>query len=213
AAGHEVDLNALDITLRVVDNEAVNALSPWRWRAVFTGDEATRDVDTTALTHGNLVTLNGTGQVLFHYVPPAGEDAHPDLDAIRAREQAASQEVYRLCEGGRFTMTVPPREDTDSDTVIVASLADIGTLVAEVERLRGAARASDEDQYVSFEYGEWDASGHECGDIDPATDDCDQPVMQRAVTAVYVGRRVPLGTELESHADHVAAADTEASDG
>lgn len=58
-------------------------------------------------------------------------------------------------------------------------------------------------QYVSFEYGEWEASGHECGDIDPNNDDCEQPVMHRTVTAVYVDRRVPLGTELEPHDAHV----------
>src|SRR3546814_9662657 len=40
------------------------AENPENWRAVWTGDEATDDVHDTALTHGNLVELSGTGQVL-----------------------------------------------------------------------------------------------------------------------------------------------------
>ena len=59
-------------------------------------------------------------------------------------------------------------------------------------------------EYVHLEYSDWDASGHECGDIDPAHTDCDQPVMSRTVTAVYVDRRrVFLGAELEPHSAHV----------
>ncbi|GAA4928982.1 hypothetical protein GCM10023224_05460 [Streptomonospora halophila] len=61
--------------------------------------------------------------------------ARPDLDAIAARKQAASKEVARLCNGGRWEMRVPARPDADSDMVISRSLSDIDVLTAEVRRL------------------------------------------------------------------------------
>ena len=45
------------------------ALNPHNWRATFTGDDSTSGTLFTCLTHGNLVTIEGTGQVLFHYHP------------------------------------------------------------------------------------------------------------------------------------------------
>lgn len=45
------------------------AEDPNNWRATWTGDESTTDVDTTVLDHGNLITLEGTGQALFHFRP------------------------------------------------------------------------------------------------------------------------------------------------
>ncbi|MBV2364284.1 hypothetical protein [Streptomonospora nanhaiensis] len=74
----------------------------------------------------------------------AGETARlrDDLDAITAREEAAFKEVDRLCEGGRWTMRVPV-EDTDSDVVIGAALADVRNLVGEVRRLRADLDAAD----------------------------------------------------------------------
>lgn len=60
----------------------------------------------------------------------------PDLDAIRKRLAAAEQEVSRLCDGGRWTMSVPVREDTDSDTALMAAVEDAEALLAEVERLK-----------------------------------------------------------------------------
>lgn len=45
------------------------AESPDNWRAVWTGDPSTENIETTALSHGNLVTLEGTGQVLMHFRP------------------------------------------------------------------------------------------------------------------------------------------------
>jgi len=45
------------------------AEDPDNWRAVWTGDESTSDVETTALNHGNLVELAGVGQVLMHFRP------------------------------------------------------------------------------------------------------------------------------------------------
>ncbi len=45
------------------------AENPESWRVVFTGDPATVDVDSTPLVHGNLITLEGTGQALFHFRP------------------------------------------------------------------------------------------------------------------------------------------------
>lgn len=45
------------------------AEDPNNWRAVWTGDTATDDIETTALNHGNLVELAGVGQVFMHFRP------------------------------------------------------------------------------------------------------------------------------------------------
>lgn len=65
------------------------------------------------------------------------------LDAIEARYGAARREVYRLCHGGDWMMSVPVRGD-DSDIVLMASLRDVPALqverdaaVDEVAQLRG----------------------------------------------------------------------------
>jgi hypothetical protein len=59
-----------------------------------------------------------------------------ELEAIERRNEAASEEVDRLCNGGDWTMRIPARPNRDSDLVIGASLADISALLAEVKRLR-----------------------------------------------------------------------------
>lgn len=45
------------------------AEDPDNWRVVWSGDDATADLESTVLTHGNYVTLDGTGQSLFHFRP------------------------------------------------------------------------------------------------------------------------------------------------
>lgn len=45
------------------------AENPENWRVVWNGDSSTADLDTTALIHGNLITLEGTGQALFYFRP------------------------------------------------------------------------------------------------------------------------------------------------
>ncbi|GAA1765900.1 hypothetical protein [Streptomonospora arabica] len=74
------------------------------------------------------------------------DTARPDLDAIAAREQAASKEVARLCEGGRWEMRVPARDDADSDMVISRSLSDIDVLTAEVRRLTAELETAHADR-------------------------------------------------------------------
>jgi len=49
--------------------ERQRAMDPNNWRATFTGDDAATGTLFTCLTHGNLVEINGTGQILFHYHP------------------------------------------------------------------------------------------------------------------------------------------------
>jgi len=49
--------------------ERVRAMDPTNWRATFTGDAASTGTLFTCLTPGNLVTIEGTGQVLFHFHP------------------------------------------------------------------------------------------------------------------------------------------------
>ena len=51
------------------------------------------------------------------------------LDAAQERADAAHDEVVRLCEGKRFTMTVPV-EDTDSDVVLDAPTEDLPRAIA-----------------------------------------------------------------------------------
>lgn len=51
------------------------------------------------------------------------------LDAAQERADAAHDEVVRLCEGGRFTMTAPV-EDTDSDVVLDAPTEDLPLAIA-----------------------------------------------------------------------------------
>lgn len=46
---------------------------PFNWVAVFTGEEGMTDPDDTVLVHGNLVTIDGTGQFLLYYRPSAGK--------------------------------------------------------------------------------------------------------------------------------------------
>lgn len=45
------------------------AEDPNNWRAVWTGDSSTEDIETTALNHGNFVELKGVGQVFMHFRP------------------------------------------------------------------------------------------------------------------------------------------------
>jgi hypothetical protein len=45
------------------------AEDPDNWRVVWNGDRATSDLDSTVLTHGNYVTLEGTGQALLYFRP------------------------------------------------------------------------------------------------------------------------------------------------
>ena len=45
---------------------------PNNWRAVFHGE----DPPNKHLTHGNIVTLGGTGQILLEYIGPNGRDEY-----------------------------------------------------------------------------------------------------------------------------------------
>lgn len=48
------------------------AENPENWTVQFTGDEDYIDPATSPLVHGNLVTIEGSGQILFHYTPRNG---------------------------------------------------------------------------------------------------------------------------------------------
>jgi len=49
--------------------ERQRAMDPQNWRATFTGDDDYTRPLFTHLTHGNQVTIEGTGQILFHFHP------------------------------------------------------------------------------------------------------------------------------------------------
>lgn len=61
--------NAMEESWRTEHKRVQRAEDPDNWRAVWTGDPSTDDVNTTALNHGNLVELAGVGQVLMHFRP------------------------------------------------------------------------------------------------------------------------------------------------
>jgi len=66
---HEDLLRIAHETSNRSEAERQRAMDPNNWRATFTGDDAATRPLFTCLTHGNLVTIEGTGQVLFHYHP------------------------------------------------------------------------------------------------------------------------------------------------
>lgn len=61
--------NTLEEAWKAEHARVQRAENPNHWRVVFTGDSSTNDLDTTALRHGNLITLEGTGQTLFTFRP------------------------------------------------------------------------------------------------------------------------------------------------
>ena len=64
-----------------------------------------------------------------------------DLDKLAADEQAASEELQRLCNGKKFTMCIPARED-DSDLVIARALGGTRYLIERVRELETALAAT-----------------------------------------------------------------------
>lgn len=73
-----------------------------------------------------------SGEVTNPYRAAAGRaetTTATDEDAA-ARLAAAEAELDRLCNGGRFIMSVPPREGYDSDLLIQAALTDLRGLLA-----------------------------------------------------------------------------------
>lgn len=71
-----------------------------------------------------------------------------DLDAIRARAEAARTMVSDLCKPlhtkgyRRWIMSIPARPDHDPDLVIAVSLGDIPALIARVRELEEALSAA-----------------------------------------------------------------------
>jgi len=55
------------------------------------------------------------------------------FDQIRRQLEAAQQEVFALCKGKRWRMTIPVQDD-DSDRTLMASLGDVRDLLAVVEK-------------------------------------------------------------------------------
>lgn len=76
------------------------------------------------------------------------------LDAAQERADAAHDEVVRLCEGGRFTITVPV-EDTDSDVVLDAPTEDLPLAIAALRAVLDLHVAGDGSSqgYTSGGYG------------------------------------------------------------
>jgi hypothetical protein len=66
---HQRRADDIGNTLAESQKRLRRAEDPDNWRVVFSGDETTSDVQTTALTHGNLISLEGTGQSLFYFHP------------------------------------------------------------------------------------------------------------------------------------------------
>lgn len=130
------------------------------------------------------------------------DTARPDLDAIAAREQAASLEVHRLCNGGRWTMRVPARDDADSDMVISRSLSDIDVLTAEVRRLTALLETA--RTHHANSWGD-DAT---CAETDQAWQDAARDAVAAALAA-HSNAATELGNyrsaEAFAHADRIRA--------
>ena len=63
-----------------------------------------------------------------------------DLEAIKARNGRAYEEVFALCRGDReWILSIPEMED-DSDRVLVAALRDERELLSAARRLRDSLR-------------------------------------------------------------------------
>jgi len=63
-------------------------------------------------------------------------DVALDLDAIKARETAAYDELIRVCSiDQQRRISIPANPDRDTDLLISAALKDIPALVTEVENL------------------------------------------------------------------------------
>lgn len=78
-----------------------------------------------------------------HPALPAGEkvtgrvELRIDLDAIERRLDAAREKVGALCHGDRWTMSIPAREDYDSDLIIGAALRDAHKMLVALRSLLG----------------------------------------------------------------------------
>lgn len=139
---------------------------------------------------------------------------HPDQR--RVTEEDAPDLALRisgLADDLKTALKTPgPAELCDPDMVVAETHRAIQTLSKIVapspEDLQG--RATDPGpRYVSVTYGEWDASGHVCADIDP--DGCEDPVYQRTVTVADLQTSDVVGVELrcpgcEPAADSLAVA-------
>ena len=61
--------NAMEEAWKTEHARVQRAENPDNWRVVWSGDTATADVDSTCLTHGNMIQLEGVGQAMFHFRP------------------------------------------------------------------------------------------------------------------------------------------------
>lgn len=72
------------------------------------------------------------------------------LAEIKARVEKARQEVFGLYNGKRkFTMSIPPDRERDTDCILVDALKDVDELAVEVERLQ------DERKQMTAFYLRW----------------------------------------------------------
>jgi len=67
------------------------------------------------------------------------------LDQIRRRLEAAQQEVFALCKGKHWRMTVPVQDD-DSDRTLMASLGDLRDLLAVCEAAKVFLESCEQDE-------------------------------------------------------------------
>lgn len=61
--------NAMEEAWKTEHARVQRAENPDNWRAVWTGDKSTDNIEDTALNHGNVVELEGVGQVFMHFRP------------------------------------------------------------------------------------------------------------------------------------------------
>lgn len=66
---HQKRADDINTALSDSQKRLKRAEDPNNWRATFTGDETTSNIERTSLNHGNLITIEGTGQVMMHFRP------------------------------------------------------------------------------------------------------------------------------------------------
>jgi hypothetical protein len=66
-----------------------------------------------------------------------------DLKAIAERAEKAQQELFALCKGKKFVMSIPPMKD-DTDMLIGDSLHDIPSLLEYIEKLEAVVNITRE---------------------------------------------------------------------
>lgn len=71
---------------------------------------------------------------------------HEDIRRIAHLQETARETIHQLCNGSKFTMSIPVQDD-DTDIVLINALDGANRLVQEIHRIRNQV-----DQLLADEY-------------------------------------------------------------